>query len=346
MAPITPTAADLSRAEEEAAIARITADLKDVIEKLYPPGTRMRRDAHPKAHGVVTARFSIGSNVPEALRHGLFATPKEYTAWVRFSNSAPQIQHDLKPDVRGFAIKLLGVAGEKLLDDERDAQTHDFILASAPMFFVRNPLEYVPFSDAVKSNHPFSGFFFKGGLRGAETEALLKSAIRIKNPLAIPYWSQVPYRLGPNVVKYHVQPRSPLAGGWYGFNKDYLRANMAAALRRQSVTFDFMIQRQVDTLAMPIEDPVIRWDEAKSPFVTVATLTIPRQLFDSPEQMTAADNLSYTPWHALPEHEPLGGINRIRKTVYREISTLRHRTNGVERKEPAPDAVLPGSVLL
>jgi hypothetical protein len=179
MAPITPSAADLSRAEEDAAIAHITDDLKAVVEKLYPPGTRpMRRDAHPKAHGAVVARFSVNADVPAALRHGVFAAPKEFTAWVRFSNSAPKVQHDLKPDVRGFAIKLLGVDGPKLLDDERDAQTQDFILASAPMFFVRNPLEYVPFSDAVKSNHPFTGAVPARAERGQVSRAAAHPAGR------------------------------------------------------------------------------------------------------------------------------------------------------------------------
>ena len=54
---------------------------------------------------------------------------------------------------------------------------------------------------------------------------------------------------------------------------------------------------------MPVENPTIAWDEAASPFRKVATIRIPAQTFDTPEQMTFCENLSYTPWHALPEHE-------------------------------------------
>lgn len=341
---VTP---DPSAAAEAAAIAEIVASVKRMLENTYPPGVRpMRRDAHPKHHGVVVGEFRVGSDVPPDLRHGLFATPAVWPAWIRLSNGVPKVQHDIRRDVRGCAIKLLGVAGAKLLEDEAGVLTHDFVLASAPTSFVRNPSDYVPFSLAVERKHPFSGFFFRGGIRGVETKALLKSAIRIRNPLGVPYWSQVPFRLGPHVVKYKVRPQAPIPSGRFGPGADYLRHNMAATLRRRGVAFDFMVQRQTNLLTMPVEDAVVLWDEAESPFVKVATITIPLQIFDSPEQMHAAEHLSFTPWRCLPEHEPLGGINRVRRVVYREISTFRHRANGVARSEPGPGATLPGSVLL
>ena len=37
---------------------------------------------------------------------------------------------------------------------------------------------------------------------------------------------------------------------------------------------------------------------------------------------------------SITEHRPLGGINRIRKSVYLGISKYRHEANGVPRKEP------------
>lgn len=333
-------------AAEDAAIEHIAASLKRLLTHSYPPGTRpMRRDAHPKHHGVVVATFAVGEDVPADLRHGLFSRPRTWPAWIRLSNSAPRIQHDLMRDVRGLAIKLLGVPGRKLTEDEPDVLTHDFVLASAPTFFIRNPTDYVPFSLAVEKKHPFTQFFL-GRSRRRELKTLLQSAIRIRNPLAIPYWSQVPSRLGPHVVKYQVRPHDPLASGSLGLSRDYLRKNMAATLRQCDVAFDFLVQLQTDPVAMPIEDPVVRWDEDRSPFVKVATIRIPRQVFDSSAQMAAAEHLSFTPWRCLAEHEPLGGIQRVRRVVYREISKFRHAANGVARREPEPDATLPGSVVL
>jgi hypothetical protein len=53
-----------------------------------------------------------------------------------------------------------------------------------------------------------------------------------------------------------------------------------------------------------------------------------------PEQLSFGENLSYTPWHALPEHLPVGQINAIRKAVYLASSALRHQTNHVAPAEP------------
>jgi len=109
---------------------------------------------------------------------------------------------------------------------------------------------------------------------------------------------------------------------------------MAAELAGSDVCLDFMVQLQGSPKAMPVEDPTILWDERQSPFVKVATIRIPRQVFDTAEQNQLAEDLSFTPWHTLPEHEPLGGINRVRRVVYELISRLRHTVNGVPRQEP------------
>jgi hypothetical protein len=76
--------------------------------------------------------------------------------------------------------------------------------------------------------------------------------------------------------------------------------------------------------------------------VPAAVLRIPRQTFDSPEQLAFSRVLSYNPWHCIPEHRPLGNINRARRRLYRELSALRQRMNGVEHYEPTGDEVFPG----
>ncbi|HZR21978.1 MAG TPA: hypothetical protein VFA59_00230, partial [Vicinamibacterales bacterium] len=162
-----------------------------------------RRDAHPKHHGVVKAWFTVADNVPEELRHGIFAMPQTFAAWIRFSNGAPTVNRDSFPDVRGFAIKLMGVPGAKLSDDEHFTQ--DFLLASAPRFFIRSLDDYLVFSRQVLKKPAIRvlGFFF--GLnprkwRRYEFSALRQTSIRIPNVLTQRYWSQSAYRLGPHVV--------------------------------------------------------------------------------------------------------------------------------------------------
>jgi hypothetical protein len=40
--------------------------------------------------------------------------------------------------------------------------------------------------------------------------------------------------------------------------------------------------------------------------------------------MNFAEKIAFNPWNALPEHQPLGGMNRARKMVYTELAKLRH----------------------
>ena len=41
------------------------------------------------------------------------------------------------------------------------------------------------------------------------------------------------------------------------------------------------------------------------------------------------ENMSFSPWHALEEHRPLGGINEARRRIYRDLSKFRHDQNKI-----------------
>ena len=96
---------------------------------------------------------------------------------------------------------------------------------------------------------------------------------------------------------------------------------------------EFLVQPRTSN-SMDVEDSRTEWKEAQAPFYPVATVRFPRQVFDTPEQNTFCENLSFTPWHALPQHRPLGVTNRLRKVIYDHISRVRHTLNGAERQEP------------
>ena len=81
---------------------------------------------------------------------------------------------------------------------------------------------------------------------------------------------------------------------------------------------------------MPVEDPSVEWDEQAAPFVTVARVLIPAQEINRPEQLQFCENLSFSPWHALEAHRPLGQFNRIRRAVYQASSDYRHAQNHTE----------------
>lgn len=317
----------------EAAFTHDLAErLKAKIIKDNPTGI-MRRDAHPKMHGVVKAEFTIEPDLPDELRVGVFSQPVVYNAWIRFSNQDGSIQPDIKGDIRGMAIKLMGVEGEKLLEAERFEQTQDFILISTNVFVTRDVKDFDQLIQA------FTGSMFqKLAFAIAHPRVicnLLKSMKKFANPLQIRYWSTTPYLFGDYAVKYSVIPTGKITDRIPSKpSDDFLQAAMARQLSMGDAYFDFAVQFQADASSMPIEDPGKEWSERTSPFRKVATIRIPKQSFNSQQQIEFGENLSYSPWHSLPEHRPLGGINRSRKLVYEVISKFRHSENKVPRSEP------------
>lgn len=308
--------------------------LKAKIIKDNPTGI-MRRDAHPKMHGVVKADFIIEPNLPPQLRIGLFKEPATYQAWIRFSNQNGTMQADSNNDIRGMAIKLMGVPGKKILEQEQDESTHDFIVISTDAFVTADVQEFDGMIKAMTGRLMWltAGWFFATHWRVGWN--LWKSMIKFANPLQIRYFSTTPYLFGASAVKYCATPQVETPDAIPSDpSDDYLRLAMIKQLAKGEARFDFAVQFQTDADTMPIEDPGRPWPEAVSPFRKVATIRIPRQDFNSEKQNEFGENLSYTPWHALPEHRPLGGINRARKVVYQAISIFRHEYNKVPRKEP------------
>ena len=283
----------------------------------------MRRDAHPKMHGLVKADFIIEPDLPQSLRIGVFKQPGTYPAWIRFSNQDGTIRPDIGGDIRGMAIKLMGVEGEKLLEHEKTDKTQDFIMISTNVFVTKDAQEFDELIKALTGSIFAKLIFFATHWRVVSN--LYKSMKKAANPLQIRYFSTTPYLFGATAVKYSAIPRFEVADAIpENPENDFLRSAMTRQLAQREVHFDFAVQLQTDARSMPIEDPGHEWSEALSPFRKVATIKIFRQSFDTEKQREFGENLSYSPWHSLPEHRPLGGINRARKVVYGAISTFRH----------------------
>ena len=319
---------------ERASINDLAARLKAKIVKDNPTGT-MRRDAHPKMHGVLKAIFTVLPDLPPELRVGIFSEPRTFQAWIRFSNQDGSINPDMDGDIRGMAIKLMGVPGQKLLEAEQNESTQDFIVISTNLFVTKDVAEFDDLIKALTGSIVAKLWFFATHWRVVRN--LMKSMKKFANPLQIRYWSTTPYLLGPGqAVKYSAIPN--VIGTPDTIPNpptfDFLREAMVHQLSKTDAVFDFALQLQNDAQTMPIEDPGAEWSEVVSPFRKVASIRIPQQNFDSVAQRTFGENLSYTPWHSLPVHRPLGGVNRARKIVYNLISTFRHEKNGVAQVEP------------
>src|SRR5260221_14719515 len=103
------------------------------------------RALHAKAQAGVLGEFTVLPDLPAHARVGLFATPQTYRALVRYSNGSGARQDDRKPDVRGIAVKLVGVAGEKGVPGVGEAKTQDFLLIPSPPPPLNKADQVVPF---------------------------------------------------------------------------------------------------------------------------------------------------------------------------------------------------------
>jgi Catalase len=312
---------------EEGYVHDVLQRLKEQLIDEHPDGL-MPRDAHPKMHGLVQAEFTVHEHLPSHYCIGVFAKPTTYTAWVRFSNANGAAQPDAKRDIRGMAIKLEGVSGDKLSEEPDCAENQDFLLISTDVFLCNNVQTFDGMVGAIQGSLWDKLRFFACNL--GVVWRLIGSFKVFANPLTIRYFSSTPYLLGEHPVKYCATPVAPLVQPVPAHpNDDFLREAMAAQLSQQPAEFVFGIQRQSNPERMPVEDASVRWDEAASPFEAVATLRILQQTFDTPERNRQGEDMRFSPWHCLAVHRPLGSLNRARRVVYHAISELRRRVNGV-----------------
>lgn len=326
--------------DEEAYLDSIIASFENQMRSLWKPGN-FERGGNTKTHGIVRGELRVHDNLPPELRHGIYAQPRAYRAWVRFSGPGPYITPDI--DDVGFmsiSIKLMGVPGPKLMDDEKFTQD---------MFGVSTPTFVTPDTKAnaqlqIESGKNAQIFYFLN-FHQHHVLDLIMQGLWIKtqsSPFEAPYFSCVPYLLGEGqAMQYSMWPlrkrRTPIPRLPLRPPNDYLRNAMAATLAEEDVEFDIRLQRQTDPHLMPIENNAVLWPEKLSPRVSAATLHIPRQKFDSPAQLDFARLLSYNPWHSIPEHRPLGNQSRARRRMYKTLAALRHRMNDVPFYEPTGD---------
>jgi hypothetical protein len=238
-----------------------------------------------------------------------------------------------------MAIKLVGVPGRKLMQPGSDDDSQDFIMISYPIFFINDPSDYLQVIKAVNpssSLEKITSYVRLPAALGFHGLKIVKAttSLQIANPLQARYWSMVPYQLGFGdqgmPVKYSARACTALQDPIpVDPQPDYLRAAMRNTLdpsNGQDACMEFLVQPRTKAF-QDVEDSTTEWLEADAPFYKVATITIPKQIFDTPDQNQRCENSSFNPWHALPNHRPLGAVNRMRYAIYPEINALRKSIN-------------------
>ena len=337
----------------------IAAMQNETVKVAKAEGGRAVRASHAKTSGLLKGSLTVHDGLAPAFRQGLFARPGTYPALARLAQGPGEHLSDRISTHRGLALKLFGVTGPKI--DGHTEDTQDFVLATGPVF---------PDADA--------GAFLKSMRRieaasgGRETlKTAVSATARALNaaakavtgddvprldffghaplhPLAESYHSQAAIRYGDHVAKVALFPVAAEQRARSGetldpaADPDAFRNATAAYFRDHDAVFELRVQLCTDLDSMPIEDASVRWPEQHSPYVAVATLTLPRQEALPPARVRfVEDRMSFRPSHSLEAHRPLGSLMRARLQVYSALAAFRMKRDGVVAVEPATLEAVP-----
>ncbi|PZO80020.1 MAG: catalase [Sphingomonas hengshuiensis] len=339
--------------DEGETVAQMEESFDTILETTSQDYGRAVRAVHAKSHGILKGMLSVHDNLPPELAQGLFAAPGAYPVVMRFSTNPGDILDDAIGLPRGLAWKVLDVDGDRLPGAE--GRTQDFVMVNAPVFAAATPEKFAGNLKLLARTTDKAEWAKKAlsyVLRGAEaaleavgTEStLLNTMGGAKNvhPLGETYFSATPFRHGAFVAKYQVVPVSPDLTALTDTVVDTSgRPNaIREDIQRSAVTargeWEVRVQLLRDTDAQPIEDAATEWPEDVSPYITVATIrTDPQDSWSADKVAEVDENLRFSVWTGLAAHQPLGGVNRVRKPVYDYSAAYRRRFNGCPLHEPA-----------
>jgi hypothetical protein len=293
------------------------------------------RALHVKQHLGVVGELVV--KAPETARSGVFAmSGKSWPVYVRFSNGTTRHQADKEPDVRGFALKLVGVPGQKLIKGLEGELTQDFLFIDTAVIPFRTPDEFMQFVRVAKGGPSkllpglISSFGF-GRAMSLVWGSLTKPKVR--SYASHTFHTAAPIAFGKSAAKLALVPVPSEAPAKPASGPNFLREDLALRLKSRALSWTLRAQLFVDEATTPIEDTAVAWS---GPWVDLATLTLPQQDTESArgrEISELINGLSFDPWHATEQHRPLGAIMRARATTY--------GASVLERKAaPEPKAVL------
>ncbi len=326
------------------------------------------RPVHAKSHGVLVGTLEVLPNLPEPLAQGLFAKPKTYPVVMRFSTNPGDMLADSVSSPRGLAMKILQVDGAKVNSHEGQS-TQDFVCINADTFTAPGPkgfLEQIKTFD--KNLDTPEGVKHAVSVAARATNAVLKTVhlpsatlegigAAATHILGESFSTVAPLRYGAYVAKIGFAPGSEnlkrLTGQAVDLSADYnaLEELIKQFFRHETGVWDVKVQLALapeDATAeekdkdFPIEIADKPWPEDKSPWQTVARLTVlPQDTYSDARQLYVDERLSFSPWHALETHRPLGGIMRSRLKAYEEAIKYRVQRNARERAEPSDISEIP-----
>ena len=320
------------------------------------------RPVHAKSHGVLVGTLEALPTLPEHLAQGLFARPGTYPVVLRFSTNPGDLLADAVSSPRGLALKVLDVDGPKVANHAGEF-TQDFVCINADVFTAPDPkgfLQQIKLFD--KTLETPEGVKHAVSVAARATNAVLK-AIHLPSAtlegigapathiLGESFSTVAPLRYGNYVAKIGLAPASDnlkqLTGKGIDLGADYNALELLIKEFFQNETGVWDVKAQLaltpgESDQFPIEKADQKWPEEQSPWQVIGRLTVePQNSYSDARQLFVDEQLSFSPWHALEEHRPLGGVMRSRLKAYEEAAKYRAQRNARRKMEPRSISEIP-----
>jgi len=314
-----------------------------------------KRVFHAKMHACLLGTLTLRPDRPAAVRHGIFADggKQRYNVLARFSNGVGIEAHDLKPDVRGLALKIFGVMESSDSAVASGAKCVDWLMTNSTNPFGRDQEEFVELMEASNAGSPLKLAAYLAN--HLEVFGLIvRATARVIPSLATEqYWSGHPYLLGNEIaMKFNVAPVAD-ADHSVGIADDHAEASRLTSLVYHAIhEVDEVEERMKRWLgvhwpeASPLHSDYLRRDllhrlerapirftlsvqlEKSSDSTPIENTLVEWKESDSPSipvadlelvrESTEIDNeiLRFTPAHFIAAHRPLGNLARGRLFTY------------------------------
>jgi hypothetical protein len=332
---------------------QLVKTLLGISETTFRDSGHALRSVHAKSHGLLRGELQVLPGLPEVLAQGIFARPGSWPLVMRLSTTPGDILDDSVSTPRSMAVKIIGVEGARL-EGSADARTQDLVLVTGAAFgapTAKKFLSSLKLLAHTTDKAPKLKNALSAVLRGTErmVEALGGESGTLKalggypetHILGETFYSQAPILFGPYMAKVSVAPLSPelvaltnaplnVTGKPNG-----LREAVTAFFYAHAAEWEVRVQLCVDVVSMPIEDSSVPWSQVTSPYLAVARIRVPRQLAWSDARSRAIDDgMSFSPWHGIAAHRPIGSIMRVRKVAYQLSAKFRADRSGSHMLEP------------
>jgi hypothetical protein len=256
---------------------------------------------------------------------------------MRFSTSPGDLLDDDGSTPRGLAVKVIGVRGDRLRGSEQDV-TQDFVMVNSPAFLKEDGSSFLSRLKRLAAS--------------SDRDPVLPAMVNLGGQpkthiLGETFFSTTPYLYGKYMAKFSIVPVSaelrtlqkvPLS---LEGKPNGLRDATVAFFRQHGADWELQVQLCIDIERMPIENATVVWPESLCAWLPVARIVVPSQLAWSEARAKAIDGFSFSPWHGLAAHRPLGSINRLRKRAYEASRAFRMSRNGMPIEEPRDLANFP-----